>query len=623
MPICLANSPQRISRRFPVLAKCLHTQGCRQSRRRYSSRSDESKPTPLTLLHKTAALLPRILPPPERARTETESLVFWDKLLAGLHDTRRTNARIAVYGLDEWSGARDLVAALLEDPFTSDESARTTLRERWNNTDASTGTLTIEPTSSVENTSDDVLRIPSPWLQRFPLPLQIAELSTAAPLFSADISIIVCNPLNMTPADVLASRHLPLSNPNSTIVFTVHPPPPDLAAALRALNPSCTILFINPAQALGALHALERGEVQRYQDDFNASHLSELTKTVSPLLSLSPRDFYASTTAAHVLSALGTARVVLDDAEAEVREVYARVDVLKGEVEEARARVRKEVLGVDGEQVKRAITEAEKGMRSVLNVMSLWNVMRSVDDISALVDAAAQKVWCKELERQVSSQILPSVSHINIDSQLLIHTGRLSALRDTLNSTTISQTIPSPSSPLHSPLLLNALQQLAVPALPSTSLTAPLHARLAQLHAPTARLHIAAQRTVAGAWGSGIASALAASYGYGWMELGAEVSLAGGALLALGGANWAASAWARAQRRWWADWGRVGEGLGRDLEDALDTTVRERVTLVAAHAIGDLEGRLDARREEIGALRDEVGVLEADARKVLRVDAKA
>lgn len=32
------------------------------------------------------------------------------------------------------------------------------------------------------------------------------------------------------------------------------------------------------------------------------------------------------------------------------------------------------------------------------------------------------------------------------------------------------------------------------------------------------------------------------------------------------GVRWAVGTWERAKKRWWEDWVRVGEGLGRDLE---------------------------------------------------------
>lgn len=44
-------------------------------------------------------------------------------------------------------------------------------------------------------------------------------------------------------------------------------------------------------------------------------------------------------------------------------------------------------------------------------------------------------------------------------------------------------------------------------------------------------------------------------------------SAAGVMLLStLVGLRWGVGKWERAKRKWWADWWRVGDGLGRDLE---------------------------------------------------------
>jgi len=47
-----------------------------------------------------------------------------------------------------------------------------------------------------------------------------------------------------------------------------------------------------------------------------------------------------------------------------------------------------------------------------------------------------------------------------------------------------------------------------------------------------------------------------------------EAGTAVGALMlcTLLGVRWAIGRWEKAKRRWWEDWSRVGEGLGRDSE---------------------------------------------------------
>ena len=69
--------------------------------------------------------------------------------------------------------------------------------------------------------------------------------------------------------------------------------------------------------------------------------------------------------------------------------------------------------------------------------------------------------------------------------------------------------------------------------------------------------------------GGGSIAAYLLGFGNGvGMAGGVGMSTAMGAMAfcALLGIRWAAGKWERAKKRWWEDWSRVGEGLGRDLE---------------------------------------------------------
>ena len=110
----------------------------------------------LTVLHKTRSLLPHILPPRAHAQAESGTLDFWERVLGKTYDDlcpspearQADRVRIAgalysgfeqnvfltiraVYGCDEFSGSRELVAALLEEPFAS-EAQRKAVHSRWN-----------------------------------------------------------------------------------------------------------------------------------------------------------------------------------------------------------------------------------------------------------------------------------------------------------------------------------------------------------------------------------------------------------------------------------------------------------------------------------------------------------
>ncbi len=162
----------------------------------------------------------------------------------------------------------------------------------------------------------------------------------------------------------------------------------------------------------------------------------------------------------------------------------------------------------------------------------------------------------------------------------MFHAGRLASLQASFTDSAhaLTRCFP-PSSPYHSPVLLNALARIASEpsyALTPAALTSPLHARQAQLGFPTERLHASAQRAVVSMSGS-----VLGGLGMAWAGWATELQLLGGMIdvgmsteTAVGvgmlgaavGVRWAVGRWDRAKRRWWKDWDRVGEGLERDLK---------------------------------------------------------
>jgi hypothetical protein len=65
--------------------------------------------------------------------------------------------------------------------------------------------------------------------------------------------------------------------------------------------------------------------------------------------------------------------------------------------------------------------------------------------------------------------------------------------------------------------------------------------------------------------GAGIAAYLL-GLGSGVAVTSAGTAVGISTLCMLLGIRWAVGKWERAKKRWWEDWSRVGEGLGRDLE---------------------------------------------------------
>lgn len=154
--------------------------------------------------------------------------------------------------------------------------------------------------------------------------------------------------------------------------------------------------------------------------------------------------------------------------------------------------------------------------------------------------------------------------------------GRLSSLQEQFASfvQTLLSAYPSLSN-FASPVLSNTLSQIQssqkYPLTP-TVLTRPIHSRISQLTTySTSQLHLKAQRIVLGLYGS-LFGGLGVSWA-GWvgfteplLGLGAETSVGVGMLGAVFCLRWAVGKWERAKKRWWADWERIGEGLGRDLK---------------------------------------------------------
>lgn len=129
-----------------------------------------------------------------------------------------------------------------------------------------------------------------------------------------------------------------------------------------------------------------------------------------------------------------------------------------------------------------------------------------------------------------------------------------------------------PSSPFHSPLLLNEIEQLALQSgkISPTSLVSPIQSRLQRMTAkagsPVAHLHLRAQLLLIQAYALSIGGPGVAWGGWAVGYVGEELAVGAGALSLVFGIRWAVGRWEKAKRRWWESWSRVDEGLERDLQ---------------------------------------------------------
>ncbi|PIL35867.1 hypothetical protein GSI_01527 [Ganoderma sinense ZZ0214-1] len=599
----------------------------------------------LTALHKTTTLLPRILPSGKSNRdgvSERESLPFWEEVLRKVYDDltlapekrEKDKVRVVVYGVDGTSGAYELVTALLEDPFVSNEQ-RTALRSRWDSQPEGSGVVKIQYGTSPSE-DEGVVHVQSSWLKRFGVPIEVTECNSPSTegskaLINADVPIIVCNPV-LTPLPALTSLDsfstppfpifpqntiFAVISPSSSKVFTE---PFDSQCVLTGfrVEEGLRFLHVDPARALHGLDVLADGSastlsVQRYQDDATGSNVTSVTKAVTATLSSSSSGsvaaVHAQTGRALIKYALTAAYVVLDNAQAEADGVLRATSELRSEMEEAKAKAHLEVFGAggkDGDEIAKAVAQAKRNVQPTMDALQWYKLFWRVDDVREAVAAAVDRAWCRDLERK-----------------LVFHAGRLASLQAsfTQSANTLARSFPA-SAPYHSPVLLNSLARIASSpsyALTPAALTAPLHARQAQLGFPTSRLHASAQRAVLGMSGS-VLGGLGVAWA-GWatelqllggmidVGMGPETAVGVGMLGAAIGVRWAVGRWERAKRRWWKDWDRVGDGLERDLKAALAETMDSRVVAVSEEACSGLDDLVAQRKSRIEELNDEVMAL--------------
>ncbi|TFK44342.1 hypothetical protein BDQ12DRAFT_672816 [Crucibulum laeve] len=643
-PSQMSFSPRHSHWKISKNSRTLSTENGRKTTTNYAE-FPSNRQEALTLLHKTTTLLPRALPSSGSSR-DVESLEFWNTILSQAYEdltqTSEREARIVVYGVDEWAGAKDLVTALLEEPLSSDQARSDLLKNRWKD---SRSKLTISP-SSTETTDTATIHLPSSYLTQFAVPIQLTELpphsstlassplegSSVATLFDADIPILVVNPLT-TPLSSLRTTTLP----NNTIIVLTSAPsqlvPKGLSSILSHSSTSSSlkdvkILCVDPARAVAAVHSFQTDSssstgIRRYQDDFVGSGLPTVTAALRDILALpssskgSPSAIFRTRAA---VSQIEDALLACETSVQRVREdldsVCGDVSHLNGRMEEVCVKAEREILGIpntssaasDGDEVAGALRVAEKEMKAVMDRLTWWRMAWRVDEISDIVTAGVARSWCPELERK-----------------LILHTGRLSALQREFTKSAFSVLSSHDKPPFNSALLRNTLLQLKSSQpyqLSSQALTHPLYTRQNQLIYPTTRLHVAGQRTVLGMSG-GVAAGAGVSWAgwLGWL-VGSGEGLLGfvglepgtaigvGLLSAVASVRWAVGKWEKSKKKWWKDWHRVGEGLDRDLRTTIVDVIKEKVVVVADSAASGLTAIVETRKQEIEVVHEELEKLQ-------------
>jgi len=434
------------------------------------------RPNALTLIHKTSALLPSILS--STPKHPVESLKLWIDLLDYAHGasivrkdlasnedqkarivgaftprsfsplhilTRNFQIPCTVHGAHPDSGAFDLVTALLEDEFSSNPENTSLLRSRPRNIKYSI------QSGSTPSQSSDSLSLSSQWLTRFPTPVEIIELPTATSdadlitLLTADIPVVVLNPIIMTPTAALQSPlyRTVFDHPHAILVIVGTETPETRSYVQSLFTPHSSrsergsgqteeraetiwtklpnVVYVDPSQALESLYAFKKNPtslqaIGNYQHGKLSSRISDFDSAVSENLTeakttlgkdVSVRGF---TAAALLHRSLNLARRSLDDSLHEVEDLARSIGELLGEIEKAKICLHPDVLGVwvgvpgketGMDEVKKAMAKSKEDVKRTLDTLRWWKLLWRVDDVQECVNAAIQQQWCKDLERTV------------------------------------------------------------------------------------------------------------------------------------------------------------------------------------------------------------------------------
>ncbi len=279
------------------------------------------------------------------------------------------------------------------------------------------------------------MRIPCAWLRQYDVPVEIQELSipsstgsrphsSSLSLFSADVPVIICNPITYPLSALLSDPTLPLNHGNAILVLTSSPTSSEEFSEYtsKQFPPSLTVLFADPARAVRATQMISSNPgsaaaVQQYQDGFTGSRLSDLTLAITKKLAVpsgNVMDIHTFTARELTKCALIAANLTLKEARREVDEVTVKTIELQDAVAVLDARLRPEILGADAaSEVSLAMDISKRQVQPVMSRLTWWRLVWRVDDVGETVGAAVDQAWCRQLENKVwkaDPAIIPSQS---------------------------------------------------------------------------------------------------------------------------------------------------------------------------------------------------------------------
>ena len=292
--------------------------------------------------------------------------------------------------------------------------------------------LTYSSSSHAFTPSEDpnVLNVPLTWLKQFAVPVELEELKAfpssshhqhhntqeLKSLFSADVPIIVVNPVTTPIQKVLANPSLPLGHANAILVVVTSPnlPSGSWKKVTQALPESLTTVFVDPQRAIGAIRTLSMDPgsslaAQRYQDDYTGFRVADLSTILKEKISEASQGDLGNlnevTALEQVQASLAACRLALENAKKEVGGVVTNLLALRDEVSELEVRVEPEILGREGSRfAMEAVERARKEVEVVMDSLTWWKAVSRVDDVGEIARGAVDRAWCRELVDKVGSE---------------------------------------------------------------------------------------------------------------------------------------------------------------------------------------------------------------------------
>lgn len=382
-----------------------------------------------------------------------------------------------------------------------------------------------------------------------------ADTDAAPTLLASDHVILVTDNIRLLSAPGLRNILQELSHaPSVNLLVTERAPGVPFSKDLDGFVAS----VIKPELAVQGLESFLNGNTDRYQALFIASGLPQFSHHISELCAASSVPSSPSSTAplSVVRTSTHIARATLKVCEAAI--VHAQTDLTKASAPLEPLRAEVSTIYPNAAQsalqgsttIREGISAAEARLRAAFARLPWYSLWWRADEVSATLSEA--------------------ISWGPLGTKLAFHAGRLSSIRQQLHLKVVALAAPSP-------VLSNQLAQLEARTLVGPeALSLPLVQRTSQLLAPGGPVEVVHRKaqgavvtTALSILGSGVVGT--GLFVAGSVSAGTAVGV--GLLGSVGSIRWMQSVWARAEKKWWADWARVCAGLERDCEVCLSSVI--------------------------------------------------